>query len=135
MPGKPAARIGDRVAGTDRHIVLVTSPTGPVPTMMGFPYTAVITGGGCPQVLIGGSPAATVGSTVALQPPHIPPPNTVFQIPPTNTGTTTMGSGSVLIGGRPAVRAQDKVLTCSDPVPSENGTVQPPLRNHQVLIG
>ncbi|MFJ6637005.1 PAAR domain-containing protein [Streptomyces sp. NPDC091376] len=135
MPSALAARMGDKVVGTDRHIVLMPAPPGPpVPTLLPFPFQATIAGGCCPKVLIGGMPAATVSSTVTIAPPHIPPPTAPFQIPPTHTGTVLAGSASVLIGGKPAARAGDSVQTCSDPAPAPNGRIQPPMKNHSVKI-
>ena len=74
--GKPAARVGD--------------PTG---------HPGVIGPPGVPTVLIGGQPAATVGTlhTCSFPPPAVHPPSTIA--PP--------GSTSVLIGGRPAARVGD----------------------------
>ncbi|MFB7913826.1 PAAR domain-containing protein [Streptomyces sp. NPDC056061] len=77
MISMPAARVGDPTA----H-----------PGTIGPP--------GVPTVLIGGRPAATVGTqhTCAFPPPAVHPPSVI--VPP--------GSTSVLIGGRPAARIGDK---------------------------
>ncbi len=78
--GQPAARVGDQTA-----------------------HGGVITGPGCPTVLIGGKPAAVVGDmhTCPMASPPPPPP-----APPTPHvgGPITKGSTTVLIGGRPAAR-------------------------------
>ena len=71
------------------------------------------------NVKIMGQPAATVGSTAANQPPHIPtPPGTTFQIPPSNQATIMMGSATVKINNKPAARAGDQTQTCADPAPN-----------------
>jgi uncharacterized Zn-binding protein involved in type VI secretion len=85
----PAARVGDKVG----HGV----PTGTV----GPP--------GVPTVLIGGLPAAVVGTTCVCPtpPPHalLGPANVVVPGPPP-------ARGLVLIGGRPAARMGDRI-SCS----------------------
>jgi uncharacterized Zn-binding protein involved in type VI secretion len=80
----PAARVGD--------------PTG---------HPGVISPPGVPNVLIGGMPAATVGTlhTCAFPPPAVHPPTPIA--PP--------GSTSVLIGGLPAARVGD-MAACSAPI-------------------
>ncbi len=44
-----AAKMGDKVIGTDIHIIMVPSPGGPVPT----PFNGTITGGCSTDVMIG----------------------------------------------------------------------------------
>ncbi|GAA1935909.1 PAAR domain-containing protein [Streptomyces sodiiphilus] len=77
-----AARVGD--------------PTG---------HPGVISGPGVPSVLIGGQPAATVGTPHQCQSPagHLP------------SALAPPGSATVLIGGQPAARAGD-VSACGSPV-------------------
>ncbi|MFF3159373.1 PAAR domain-containing protein [Streptomyces sp. NPDC057910] len=131
---RPAARLGDRVAGLDRHIVLVPAPTGPVPTLLPFSFSGTLSTGCCATVLIEGKPAAVVGSKALNLPPHIPPtpPGGTFLRPPDNTGTVSTGSATVLIGGKPAGRAGDTVMTCSDPAPGPNAQI---ISSSTVLIG
>lgn len=114
--------MGDSITATDTHIVLVPSPGGPVPTPTPLPFDGKILNECCETVLIGGQPAAVVGSMAINTPPHIPP-NGVFQIPPTNQATIILGSETVLIGGSPAARNGDKATTCNDPAPLPIGTV------------
>jgi len=79
---KPAARL------TDLHTCpMVTPGTPPVPHVGG-----PITGPGCPNVLIGGLPAATIGDMCFC----VGPPDTIAR-----------GSTGVLIGGKPAARMGD----------------------------
>ncbi len=120
--GQPAAKQGDLVTGTDTHIIMVPTPGGPVPTPMPLPFAGTITGNCSPDVLIGGMPAATVGSMATNNPPHIPPGGP-FQVPPTNQGTVMQGSALVLIDGKPAARSGDPVQTCNDPVPAPTSTI------------
>jgi uncharacterized Zn-binding protein involved in type VI secretion len=119
-----AAKMGDKVMATDTHILMVPSPGGPVPTPTPLPFVGTITGGCSTDVLIGGQPAAIVGSTADNVPPHICPPPATFQVPPTNKGTVMMGSTTVLINNKPAARSGDQVQTCNDPAPLPVGTIQ-----------
>jgi uncharacterized Zn-binding protein involved in type VI secretion len=128
--GQPAAKMGDKVVGTDTHIIMVPSPGGPVPTPMQLPFAGTITGGCAANVLIGGMAAAVVGSTATNLPPHIPAGGP-FQNPPTNQGTVMQGSPSVVIGGKPAARSGDPVETCNDPAPAPTSSI---IAVGQVLI-
>lgn len=129
--GLPAAKQGDRVQAIDTHIVLVPSPTGPVPVSQPFPFNGIITGDLCPSVLIEGRMAAVLGSTATNIPPHIPVGGT-FAVPPTNQAQIVKGSATVIFGERPAARAGDRALTCNDPAPLPSGTV---LAQSSVLVG
>jgi uncharacterized Zn-binding protein involved in type VI secretion len=127
----PAAKMGDKVLGTDIHIVMRPTPSGPVPTPTSMPFTGTITGNCVPTVLVEGKPAATVGSLAVNTPPHVPPAGS-FQNPPTNEGIVMLGSATVLIGGKPAARNNDPVLTCADPAPTPNSKI---LAAGKVMIG
>jgi uncharacterized Zn-binding protein involved in type VI secretion len=122
---RPAARQGDQVTATDTHVVMVPSPPGgPVPTPLPHPFAGQLVERLEPTVLIGGRPAATVGSVARNVPPHLPtPPGTAFQRPPSNRGTVRTGSTSVLLGGSGAARQGDPVVTCNDPSDLPAGTV------------
>lgn len=124
MAGMPAARQTDQVVATDIHIVLVPSPGGPVPTPLPHPFSGTLQSNVATTVLVGGLPAAVVGSVAINAPPHLPtPPGTSFTIPPRNQGIVATGSATVLIGGRPAARQGDSVATCNDPVDVPVGTI------------
>uniref|UniRef100_A0A3B0LWT5 Type VI secretion protein n=1 Tax=Arsenophonus endosymbiont of Trialeurodes vaporariorum TaxID=235567 RepID=A0A3B0LWT5_9GAMM len=82
MPMMPAARTGDL------HVCPMVSPAVPPIPHVGGPIIPL----GVPTVLIGGLPAATMGSMLLC----VGPPDTVV-----------MGSPTVLIGGRPAARLGD----------------------------
>jgi uncharacterized Zn-binding protein involved in type VI secretion len=129
--GKPAAKMGDKVIGTDTHIVMVPTAGGPVATPTPFDFNGTITSNCCTTVLISGKPAAVQGSIARNIPPHIPKSGT-FQKPPTNQANIVSGSPTVLIGGKSAARAGDKAMTCNDPLPLPVGTVQ---ATGTVLIG
>lgn len=78
----PAARL------TDLHTCPMHAPGNPPIPHVGGP----IVGPGCPTVLIGGLPAATLGDICVC----VGPPNSVVK-----------GSATVLIGGKPAARMGD----------------------------
>ncbi|MFI9381338.1 PAAR domain-containing protein [Kutzneria sp. NPDC052558] len=118
----PGAKQGDQVVGTDTHIYMIPSPGGPVPTPLPSPFAGKITGGCSANVMIGGMPAATVGSTATNSPPHVPQGGP-FQAPPTNQGTVTQGSGTVMINNKPAARVGDPVTTCNDPAPAPTSSI------------
>lgn len=84
----------------------VSDPTG---------HPGVIAGPGVPTVLIGGLPAATVGTPhiCSFPPPAVHPPSTI--VPP--------GSLTVLIGGMPAARMGD-LSGCASPIIMGCPTVQ-----------
>jgi uncharacterized Zn-binding protein involved in type VI secretion len=122
--GQPAARLNDRIVGTDTHIVMV--PAGPslVPTPLPHPFAAIISGATVSTVRIGGQPAAVVGSTADNTPAHLPtPPGVSFQKPPQNKATIQMGSSSVKFGGKAAARNGDPAMTCNDPADTPVGKV------------
>jgi uncharacterized Zn-binding protein involved in type VI secretion len=120
--GQPAAKQGDKVVATDTHIILIPSPTGPVPTPLPHPFSGIINGSLSPNVKIMGVPAATVGSTAQNMPPHIPQGGP-FQKPPSNRATIQIGSPTVMINGKPAARNGDTAITCNDPVDLPVGKV------------
>ena len=131
--GQPAAKQGDRVVGTDVHIVMVPAAPNPVPTPLPHPFAGPLSGGLSSDVLIAGKQAATVGSTADNAPPHVPTaPGTAFQRPPTNRATVQRGSTSVMINGKPAARAGDPALTCNDPSDLLAGTI---VATGTVMIG
>lgn len=129
--GQPASKQGDKVVGTDTHIVMVPSPGGPQPVPMPFPFSGEIVSGTSPNVVIEGRPAATVGSVAMNSPPHVPTGGT-FQRPPSNQATIIAGSLTVTINGKPAARAGDKARTCNDPVDLPAGSI---VAQGRVFIG
>jgi len=130
--GQPAAKQGDQIVAVDTHIVMVPSP-GPVPTPLPHPFKGIINGNLSSDVKIMGLPAATVDSTAANTPPHIPtPPGVSFQKPPANKATIKLGSQTVKINGKAAARSGDTAETCNDPTDLPVGTV---VAVGTVLIG
>jgi uncharacterized Zn-binding protein involved in type VI secretion len=122
MP-QPAARQGDPVTGADTHIVLVPSPGGPVPTPTPLPFAGKLMSGLSKDVFVNKLPAATKDSVAQNVPPHIPPPGTTFQKPPTNSGRVVTGSPTVLVNGKPMARVGDPVMTCNDPADAPTSTI------------
>ena len=94
----PAAKQGDKIIGTDIHIIMIPSPGGPVPTPLPHPFVGTIDSGCSTSVNVMGMPAATVDSQASNTPPHIPQGGP-FQKPPSNKGKIMMGSFNVMIGG------------------------------------
>ena len=122
MP-QPAARQNDPVVGTDTHILLVPSPGGPVPTPTPLPFNGKLLSALSTNVYINGRPAATQNSIAQNVPPHIAPPPSTFQKPPTNQGKVVTGSPTVLVNGKPLARVGDPVMTCNDPVDAPTGSI------------
>jgi uncharacterized Zn-binding protein involved in type VI secretion len=90
---------------------------------------APLTTGTVATVLIGGKPAAVVGSSGLNTPPHVGlHPADPFMAPPAEMGTVTSGSATVMIGGQPAATAQSACTCCAVP-----GTLVPSVAT--VLIG
>lgn len=95
----PAAQV------TGMHMCPMQTPTpaGPIPHVGGM-----ITGPGCPTVMIGGMPAAVMGDMAMCVTPGGPAP----------IDTIAKGSATVMIGGKPAARVGD---TCA-----HGGAIMPP---------
>ena len=127
--GQPAAKQGDQITAIDIHQIQPPGPVSPIPVP--HPFNGIINGGLSTNVMIGGRPAATVGSTALNTPPHIPQGGT-FVIPPTNQGQILKGSSTVMINKKPAARAGDQAQTCADPIPNMNAKV---VAVGNVLIG
>lgn len=127
---QPAAVMGDQIVGTC-PLHLVPNPASGVPQPgPPFPFAAPITVATCPSVLIGGRPAAVVGSSGVNAPPHVGlHPLDPFFAPAAQVGVVTAGSTKVTFGGRPAVRAGDPATCCGQPV----GTVV--AKNPKVKVG
>lgn len=120
--GQPAAKEGDQVMATDTHIVMISTPGGPVPTPLPHPFTGQLDGGLSADVNIEGKAAAVVGSTASNVPSHIPQGGP-FQTPPADKGEVQLGSSTVFINGRAAARNGDTAMTCNDPADAPVGTV------------
>ncbi|HEX4214930.1 MAG TPA: PAAR domain-containing protein [Candidatus Dormibacteraeota bacterium] len=126
--GAPAVVMGDQVTGIcPNH--LIPGPLGaPIPSPP-LPFSAPLTMGLVSTVLIGGKPAAVMGSSGFNTPPHVGlHPADPFLAPPLQRGQVLSGSPTVLIGGQPAATAQSSCTCCVVP-----GTVVPSVAT--VLIG
>lgn len=116
----PAARIGDQVLQLSPHCHAPIHPPAPVPTPVPHPAMPLAIIKGCPNVLIGGSPAARATD--------ISQPCLLAGCLPGGPGMIAMGSATVIIGGMPAARVGDQTthLVCIAPIPSPVGSIQPP---------
>lgn len=114
--GTPAAVTGDRIVGTCvGH--LIPGPTGaPVPAPP-LPFTAPITQGTAPSVLIAGRPAVVVGSVGlnTLSPHAGLHPGDPFMTPTLQRGTVLVGSTTVLLEGRGAASTGARCQLCLAP--------------------
>ncbi|HEQ99580.1 MAG TPA: hypothetical protein ENO22_09605 [candidate division Zixibacteria bacterium] len=120
--GMPAAKMGDQIVAVDIHIILISTPGGPVPTPLPHPFNGLINSGCSTDVNIMNMGAAVMGSEATNTPPHIPQGGP-FQKPPTNKGKIIRGSATVMINGKPAARMGDTAMTCNDPADLPVGTV------------
>ncbi len=95
------------------------SPVGapmPAPPM---PFSAPLTTGLSTSVLIGGKPAAVVGSGGMSVPPHVGlHASDPFLAPPMQKGTVVSGSPTVLIEGKPAATLSSQCTMCMGPAQS-----------------
>ncbi|MBX3030698.1 MAG: PAAR domain-containing protein [Chloroflexi bacterium] len=111
----PAIVQGDQVTGTC-PLHQIPGPVGnpqPGPPM---PFSAPLTMGLCPTVLIGGKPAAVVGASGYNMPPHVGlHPADPFMVPVMQVGMVTSGSPTVTFGGQPAVSANASATCCASP--------------------
>lgn len=108
----PAIVQGDRIVGTCPGHLLPAAPS-PVPAGP-LPFSAPLTLGLDSTVLIGGKPAAVLGSSGYNNPPH-PPLQDPFTVPTMQEGKVLSGSATVQIGGKPAATAQSSCLCCATP--------------------
>lgn len=112
MPA-PAIVLGDRINGVCPHLLI--GPLG-VPIPAPLPFSAPITQATVATVLIGGKPAAVVGSFGQNTPPHVGLHATdPFLAPPMEVGRIVAGSPTVLFGGMPAASLSSTVTCCVVP--------------------
>lgn len=129
--GAPAIVQNDRITGMCAVHQVPNPATGaPQPSPAPLPFSAPLLQGLVSSVLIGGLPAAVVGSSGVNTPPHVglhvADP---FVVPQLQEGRITVGSASVFIGGQPAASANASTIMCAG-VP---GTLVPSVAT--VLIG
>lgn len=111
---KPVAKQNDRVVAVDTHIVMIPTPTGPVPTPLPSPFSGMLTSALSDTVFVDELPAATVDSKATNTPPHIPAGGP-FQNPPADEATVQLGSNTVFFDDKGAARMGDVAMTCNDP--------------------
>lgn len=116
----PAARVGDLVLQDNPHCHAPIHPPAPVPTPVPHPAVPLTIITGAFNVLIGGMPAAQMGSmtTPCILPGCVP----------AGPGIVAKGSTKVMIGGLPAARVNDMTahVSCVAPIPSPTGKILPP---------
>lgn len=113
--GAPAAVSGDKIVGTCASHRIIGPLGAPVPAPP-MPFSAMLVLGLATTVLIGGKPAAVVGSNGLNVPPHVGlHPTDAAVGPPLQKGTVISGSSTVLIEGKPAATAQSRCTMCAGP--------------------
>jgi uncharacterized Zn-binding protein involved in type VI secretion len=111
--GNPALVAGDKINGTcPGHQVPSASGTAPAGPL---PFSAPISQGTIASVLIGGKPAAVVGSSGYNAPPHTGIVDPPFASPTSQVGRITVGSPTVLIGGQMAATTASQAAMCATP--------------------
>ena len=128
---KAVAKEGDDVVAMDTHIVMVASPTGPVPTPLPSPFRGPLASELSSTVFVDDQAAATVDSIAQNASPHVPQGGP-FQNPPSNEATVQQGSGTVFIDDKAAARLGDPAVTCNDPADAPIGKV---IASGTVLAG
>jgi uncharacterized Zn-binding protein involved in type VI secretion len=109
--GAPAVVMGDRIMATCVHPVPAAAGA-PVPTPM--PFSSPLLDGLASSVLIGGKPAAVLGSAGLNVPPHVGITD-AFSPPNLQRGTVLGGSATVLFEGKPAARTGSPSKACIVP--------------------
>lgn len=110
--GAPAAVMGDTVTAICVGHQLIGPLGVPIPAPP-MPFSAAITVGADPTVLITGKPAVVMGASGLNMPPHVGLHATdPFMIPLMQKGQVVSGSTTVLIGGKPAATAVSTCIIC-----------------------
>lgn len=85
----------------------------PQPSPVPLPFVAQITLGTIATVLIGGQPAAVLGSSGYNTPPHVGlHPADPYMVPITQITQITSGSSTVQIGGQPVATQSSLCTVC-----------------------
>lgn len=127
--GAPAIVQGDQITGQCPNHLVPNPTTGAPQPSPPLPFSAPLTVGVIATVLIGGKPAAVLGSSGLDTPPHVGlHPADPYFAPATQVGRVVSGSPTVLIGGQPAATAQSACTCCLAP-----GSLVPTVTT--VLIG
>jgi len=126
--GTPVIVMGDRITGICPIHQIPAALGAPAPSPP-LPFSAPITLGTVPNVLIGGKPAAVMGSSGLNMPPHVGlHASDPFMVPPAQIGRVVSGSPTVMFGGRAAASVSASCTCCATP-----GTLVPSVMT--VLIG
>jgi uncharacterized Zn-binding protein involved in type VI secretion len=121
--GTPAIRMNDRITGMCA-IHQIPNPASGVPQPSPpMPFSAPLMQGTEATVLIGGQPAAVMGSSGMNTPPHVGlHVSDPYAVPTVQMGRIVSGSATVLIGGKPAANSSGSATCCATPgtlVPSQ----------------
>ena len=121
--GTPAIRMNDRITGMCAiHQIPNPSSGAPQPSPP-MPFSAPMLQSLQTTVLIGGQPAAVVGSSGMNTPPHVGLHiSDPYAVPAMQMGRVISGSSTVLIGGMPAANSAGNATCCATPgtlVPSQ----------------
>ena len=116
----PAATVTGMIKQDAPHCHAPIHPPAPVPTTVPHPGLPLTLIDGCFTAMVGGKPAAVLGST-----------STPCMLPgcvPGGPGKVMLGGFTVLVGGKPAARVNDMTMhsSCVAPIPSPVGKVMPP---------
>lgn len=108
--------MGD-MAQSQCAIHLMPNPASGLPQPApGLPFSAPLTLGLAMTVLIGGKPAAVMGSSGFNTPPHVGlHPLDPFFVPTTQTAQVVTGSPTVLFAGQPAASTDSQITCCGIP--------------------
>lgn len=126
--GSPAIVMNDKITGmcAIHQIPAAAGAPAPAPPM---PFSAPIVQSTVATVMIGGKPAAVMGSSGMNMPPHVGlHASDPYMAPPMQVGRIVKGSATVMIGGKPAATQSSTCTMCATP-----GTLVPTVTT--VLIG
>ena len=116
--GTPAAVAGDQITGICVGHQTISPVGNPIPAPP-MPFAAPLTTGLSTSVLIGGKPAAVVGSGGLAVPPHVGlHASDPFMAPPMQRGTVVSGSPTVLVEGKPLATMSSSCTMCMGPATS-----------------
>lgn len=114
--GAPAIVMGDKVTGLCPIHLIPNPATGAPQPGPPMPFSAPLTMGTVANVLIGGKPAAVMGSWGVNTPPHVGlHPSDPYMVPPMQVGRVVSGSPTVMFGGQPAASATASCTCCATP--------------------
>lgn len=127
--GSPAIVMNDRITGTCSVHQIPNPASGAPQPGPPMPFSAPLVSGLASTVLIGGKPAAVMGSSGMNTPPHIGlHVSDPYAVPTMQEGRILSGSATVHIGGQLAANASSSATCCLTP-----GSLVPTTSN--VLIG